>query len=321
MQLHSDVQSAESGGKNKMYYLIENTLKKCPNILTKDSTIPYVAIMSLEQWQKEREFLDLGIDMDFDTLDIHTTMAEVNYNSITGSFAIPYINEGSVDYRKFAYVINEDGIIFIDDNNVVSDIVNRISLTRKWRMPSLERFIYDFLEEIIASDLSILEDYEKLLAETDKAINSKEEIDLENINVIRDHLRVLRTHYDRLIDLTQELEENENDFFSEENIRFFTLFSKRAGRLFDMTNSLLDYTSQIRDDYEAGIADRQNHIMTILTVVTTIFMPLTLIAGWYGMNFKYMPELNSVYGYPVIIALSILIAALCMVFFKYKKWL
>jgi len=304
-----------------MYYLIENTLKKCPNILTKGSTIPYVAIMSLEQWQKEREFLDLGIDMDFDTLDIHTTMAEVNYNSITGSFAIPYINEGSVDYRKFAYVINEDGIIFIDDNNVVSDIVNRISLTRKWRMPSLERFIYDFLEEIIASDLSILEDYEKLLAETDKAINSKEEIDLENINVIRDHLRVLRTHYDRLIDLAQELEENENEFFAEDNIRYFSLFSKRAGRLFDMSNSLIDYTSQIRADYDANLTDKQNHIMTILTVVTTIFSPLTLITGWYGMNFKYMPELNSEYGYPAVFIISLLVAILSLLYFKHKKWL
>jgi len=162
-----------------MYYLIENTLREHPDIPAKDSNRPYVAILSPEQWQKESNDLDLGIDMDFETLDIHTTMAEVNYNSITGSFAIPYINEGSVDYRKFAYVINEDGIIFIDDNNVVSDIVNRISLTRKWRMPSLERFIYDFLEEIIASDLSILEDYEKLLAETDKAINSKEEVTVD----------------------------------------------------------------------------------------------------------------------------------------------
>ena len=110
-------------------------------------------------------------------------------------------------------------------------------------------------------------------------------------------------------------------FLTEDNIRFFTLFSKRAGRLFETTNSLLDYTSQIRDDYEAGMADKQNHIMTILTVVTTIFMPLTLITGWYGMNFKYMPELDSVYGYPTVIAVSLAIAILSLVFFKYKKWL
>jgi magnesium transporter len=309
------------GRENIMYYLIEKTLKKCPNILAKESTKPYVAIMSQEQWQKESEFLDLGIDMDFETLDIHTTMAEVNYNSITGSFALPYENDSTIAYKKFAYVINEGGIIFIDETNVVSDIINRISLTRKWRMPSLERFIYDFLEEIISSDLNILEKYEKQLAQTDMAINNKEEVDLESINEIRDHLRVLKTHYDRLIDLAQELEENENEFFAEDNIRYFSLFSKRAGRLFDMSTALVDYTTQIRDDYEANLTDKQNHIMTILTVVTTIFSPLTLITGWYGMNFKYMPELNSEYGYPAVFIISLLVAILSLLYFKHKKWL
>ena len=304
-----------------MYYLIENTLNECPGIPAKESNIPYVAILTPEQWQKEKGVLDLGIDMDFETLDIHTTMAEVNYNSITGSFALPYENNGTVDFKRFAFVIDENGIIFIDREKTVESIISQISLTRKWRMPSLERFIYDFLEEIIADDLTILERYEKQLIETDKAINSKEEVDLENINVIRDHLRVLRTHYDRLIDLAQELEENENDFFKEENVRYFSLFSKRAGRLFDMCTALVDYTSQIRADFDANLTDKQNHIMTILTVVTTIFSPLTLITGWYGMNFKYMPELNSEYGYPAVFIISLLIAIASLLFFKHKKWL
>ena len=56
-------------------------------------------------------------------------------------------------------------------------------------------------------------------------------------------------------------------------------------------------------------------------MVTTIFMPLTLIAGWYGMNFIYMPELRSVYGYPAVIIVSVLIVVLSLLFFKRKKWL
>ena len=304
-----------------MYFLIEDTLKECTAKERKDSTGQYAAILTPEEWQKDRNDFDMGIDMDFDTLDIHTTMAEVNYDSITGTFAIPFTDNDTTEFRKFAFALDEKGIVLIDSGRTVRDIVDRIARTRKWRMPSLERFIYDFLEEIIADDPTLLEKYEKDLAKEDKAINDKEETDLEDVNRIRDHLRVLRTHYDRLIDLAQELEENENDFFTEDNIRFFTLFSKRAGRLFETTNSLLDYTSQIRDDYEAGMADKQNHIMTILTVVTTIFMPLTLITGWYGMNFKYMPELDSVYGYPTVIAVSLAVAILSLVFFKYKKWL
>ncbi|MBQ1393912.1 MAG: magnesium transporter CorA, partial [Lachnospiraceae bacterium] len=66
---------------------------------------------------------------------------------------------------------------------------------------------------------------------------------------------------------------------------------------------------------------KQNRIMTVLTVVTTIFMPLTLIAGWYGMNFKYMPELETNMGYPVVIAVSLSIVIVSLIYFKKKKWL
>jgi len=306
---------------NYMYWLIENTLKESDHKHSLQGKKQYVAVITPDEWQKKRNDFDMGIDIDFETEDIHTTMAEVNHDSITGSFVIPRLKGTVIEYEKFAFALDEKGIVFIDNGNNAYQYIDMIIKTRKWRTPSLERFIYDFLEEIIRGDLTMLEQYEQYLEKEDKLINSREPINLNNINSVRDHMRILKTHYDRLIDLAQELEENENDFFEEENIRFFTLFSKRIGRLFEMANSLLDYTSQIRDDYEAGIADKQNHIMTILTVVTSIFMPLTLIAGWYGMNFKYMPELNSVYSYPIIIVISLLIAILSLIFFKHKKWL
>lgn len=95
----------------------------------------------------------------------------------------------------------------------------------------------------------------------------------------------------------------------------------RMARLHDTSTFLSDYTMQLRDQYKAQLDIRQNRIMTILTVVTTIFMPLTLIVGWYGMNFQYMPELEWRWGYPVIIAVSLIIAIGCVLFFKKKKWL
>ena len=61
--------------------------------------------------------------------------------------------------------------------------------------------------------------------------------------------------------------------------------------------------------------------MTLLTVITTIFMPLTLIAGWYGMNFRYMPELEWRYGYLAVIVLSAAVIICCLILFKRKKWL
>ncbi|MCR4669093.1 MAG: magnesium transporter CorA, partial [Clostridia bacterium] len=72
---------------------------------------------------------------------------------------------------------------------------------------------------------------------------------------------------------------------------------------------------------QSQIDIRQNHIMTYLTVITSIFMPLTLITGWYGMNFRYMPELNYVWAYPAVLAVCVLIAAACIIWFKKKKWM
>ena len=145
--------------------------------------------------------------------------------------------------------------------------------------------------------------------------------DLGRVNEIRGDIRDLRRHYDQLIDLGQELEENENNFFKPENTRYFRLFTDRMSRLHDTANSIRDYTVQIRDLYHTQMEIKQNRIMTLLTVVTTIFMPLTLIVGWYGMNFRYMPELESRWGYPIVIIISLAIIIFSLLFFKKKKWL
>ena len=126
---------------------------------------------------------------------------------------------------------------------------------------------------------------------------------------------------EQIIDMTQELEENENGFFSEENLRYIHLFMNLMARRHDSAISLRDYTMQVRDLHNAQLEVRQNRIMTLLTVVTTIFMPLTLIAGWYGMNFRYMPELEWRAGYPAVIAVSVAVVIFCLILFKKNKWL
>ncbi len=78
---------------------------------------------------------------------------------------------------------------------------------------------------------------------------------------------------------------------------------------------------QLRDLIQSQLDVRQNRIMTMLTVVTSIFLPLTLIAGWYGMNFRYMPELEWRYSYPTVIAVSLAIVIVCLFWFKRKKWM
>ena len=189
-------------------------------------------------------------------------------------------------------------------------------------MPSLERFLYDFLIRIIAGDLVLLERYESQMNHLEDEIlaDTAEDV-MSTITGIRGELLTLRTHYEQLIDLGQELQENENGFFNEDNLRYFDMFTARVSRLQDYVTTLREYTVQIRDLYQSLLSVKQNNIMKVLTVVTTVFMPLTLIVGWYGMNFRYMPELEYRYSYPILVAVCVGVVGLSLLYFKKKKWL
>ena len=82
---------------------------------------------------------------------------------------------------------------------------------------------------------------------------------------------------------------------------------------------LREYAMQVSGEYQSQVDIAQNRVMQLLTIVTTIFLPLSLIVGWYGMNFD-MPELSWEYGYPVVIVLAVVIVAVLIRYFKRKKW-
>ncbi len=305
------------------YYLLEESLRPCgAEELQNPAGRRYVAVLSSPEWERERDRFDMGIELDLDAGNIHNTKAEVNYDSLTGTFQIPDRNDLKGEDFCFAFALDEKGIVFIDDSGKALQMIDEIRRTKRWREPSLERFLYDFLELIVDRDLSLMERFESELNRIEEGIlASREQEDLVRVNEIRSDLRELLVHYEQIIDLTQELEENENGFFREENLRYFHLFMNLMARRHDFASSLRDYTMQVRDLYNAQLEVKQNRIMTLLTVVTTIFMPLTLIAGWYGMNFRYMPELEWRAGYPIVIAVSVAVVVFCLVFFKKKKWL
>ena len=305
-----------------MYYLIRSTLTPAKRDRSVKETLPYVAVLTRSEWLIERASFDMGIDIDPFAHGIHSTKAEVNYDSLTGSFSIPNRSDPEAEDIRFGFAMDEKGIVFIDDSGYAERTVEQIGSTKRWRLPSLERFLYDFLEQIVVDDRELIERYDRELDEMEDAVNlDRDENVTDRIGEIRSHIRDLRIHYEHLIDFTQELEENENNFFKPENLRYFRLFFNRVERLRNATVAIADHANQIRDIYKAHLDVRQNRIMTVLTVVTTIFMPLTLIVGWYGMNFRYMPELDSPWGYPIVIGISLVILVGSLLFFKKKKWL
>ncbi len=305
------------------YYILEETMRSCTaDELHSQTGRQYVAVLTTPEWKTERERFDMGIEMEPDAENIHNTKAEVNFDSLTGTFQLPDREHIRETVYRFAFALDEKGIVFIDDSGKAEQMIGVIQHTKRWREPCLERFLYDFLEQIVDKDLPLMERYEEELDRIEDAILDCQEMgDLARVNEIRSDIRELLVHYEQIIDMTQELEENENGFFSEENLRYMHLFMNRMARRHDSAISLRDHTMQVRDLHNAQMEVKQNRTITLLTVITTVFMPLTLIAGWYGMNFRYMPELDSRLGYPVVIIVSILIVVFCLILFKRKKWL
>lgn len=307
-----------------MYYLVKDKLEEATYEECLKRKNIYVALVDKQEFKKNSELFNMGIDMEFDMEKAPVSCVKVNYDALTGSFSIPDREKISEANHEFSFVLDEQGIVFIDDDGTAAAIIKKIQNSRRWRMPSLERFVYDFLEEIIDTDISVLENYDKRLDAMEDGIldeNVDDDEILEELVEIRSDIMDLRTHYEQLIDLSQELEENENGFFSSKNLRYFRMFTERVMRLKDIANSLREHSMQVRDLHHSQLEVKQNKVMSILTVVSTIFMPLTLIVGWYGMNFKYMPELESPIAYPVIIGVCVAIVIGSIIFFKKKKLL
>jgi magnesium transporter len=94
-----------------------------------------------------------------------------------------------------------------------------------------------------------------------------------------------------------------------------------AIQIIDTIETLRDMVTGMLDIYLSSVSNRLNAVMKVLTIIATIFIPLTFIVGVYGMNFKYMPELEWHYGYPMIWLVMLAIGVTMLIFFKKRNWL
>ncbi|WEM61890.1 CorA family divalent cation transporter [Streptococcus parauberis] len=122
----------------------------------------------------------MGIDMEFNIFSANSTKAEVNMDSLTGTFKVPVRDDLIGKAMDFSFALDERGIIFIDRHEHVEQLLKKIQKTKRWRQPSLERFIYDFLEFIIKDDSELLETLERELDQIEENV-------LDGVEVSQDH--------------------------------------------------------------------------------------------------------------------------------------
>ena len=237
---------------------------------------------------------------------------------IVGTLCIPKLLDVLGSRYRMYFFVNRSNVVIVDDDNFSLRLIHRIQRKRTHQGETKERFLYNYIAEFMSRDLELLGRYERLIMGMEERVaDGKTEGFQSKISPIRRELLTLRGYYDELMDMGKELEENENGFFARKQLKYFGTIADRADRLMGRTGYLLEYAQQVRDTYQAQVDAVQNKNMQFLTVVSTIFFPLTLITGWYGMNFQNMPELK--HGYPGVILLSLIVVAVCIIFFKKKK--
>ncbi len=144
---------------------------------------------------------------------------------------------------------------------------------------------------------------------------------LGNIHHMRKEILFMRKSIWPLRELVANLEREESNLVKEPTRRFFRDVYDHTIQIIDTVETFRDMLSGLHDTYLSSLSNRMNETMKVLTIIATIFIPLTFVAGIYGMNFRFMPELEWKWGYPVVWLLLIGLAVGMILFFKKKKWI
>ena len=124
-----------------------------------------------------------------------------------------------------------------------------------------------------------------------------------------------------LREILTALSKGESSLIHKKTIAYFRDVYDHTIQVIDTVETFRDMASGLLDIYLSSISNRMNEVMKVLTIIATIFIPLTFIAGIYGMNFKYMPELEREWGYPAILIVMLIIGIGMVLFFRKRKWL
>ena len=249
----------------------------------------------------------------------NATGYEVYEQFVLCSFNWYNIKNKNSEVSRISIYLDRDNIyIFIEDVTLLKSI--EVMLSKNIHKDNYE-ILRLFFIQLINDDMIYLDSFEEQIIDAEnEAIKDEKEDYLDKIIEFRKHLLNLKHYYNQLQIIFDGFLENEKNYFDEEALRKLTIVHNRIDRLQLSVLNLRDYVTQMREAYQAQIDIEQNNLMRIFTVITAIFLPLTLMVGWYGMNFKNMYELDNDYGYPAFIVISILVCVTLLLYFKKRKW-
>lgn len=261
--------------------------------------------------------------------------------------AIPHIRENQIEsfegFETFDLLVFDwydirssrtalsEVLIYVDKNNIfficsdeegVRHCKKLVDTILTEAPATSEQLLYRFFIRLFRGDMDYLDQFEGKINEMLTALLSDELDNVpQKIMAQRRELLRLKHYYEQIDTIFDEMAINDNRLLSSKTIKSITILGARTDRYLNKVYNLQELVSQIQETYQSQLSIQQNNLMKIFTVVTAVFLPLTLLVGWYGMNFSNMPELHWQYGYPMIIVVSIGIVVAMVCYFKHKKWL
>lgn len=210
-----------------------------------------------------------------------------------------------------------------------TDFLNDINTALEKNVLKIRNRQSDFLLSVIlnsvmASFISIISELEDGLEDLEEQLLSPEQTDMPGIENIQQYRRNFRVIKKCILPLKEEISKllhtTDNDLLHKASRPFFNDVNDHLQFVLQTLDGCRDMISALVDIYLSNNDRRMNSIMKQLTVVSTIFIPLTFLAGIWGMNFKWMPELGWRYGYVFAWTLMLILVAVIYFYFKRKKW-
>jgi magnesium transporter len=210
-----------------------------------------------------------------------------------------------------------------DPGDVFEPVRNRLREGRgRIRTAGTDYLTYALLDVIVDHYFVILEELGGRTEELeDEVLDDPQPETQEGINSLRRDLIFMRRMTWPVRELLSQLERLESPLWSDDTRPFVRDTYDHAVQVLDLVESLRDVVGGLTDLYMTSLSNRMNEIMKVLTIIGTIFIPLTFIAGIYGMNFEYMPELRVWYAYPVAMAAMLAIAGALLIYFRRRDWI
>ena len=315
--------------ENKMFFTIEN--KEVKEIEPENVVQHDFCVGSLEQSKLRECCRQIGIEEYVVEECINNSAFIRNTIEVYEDFSFGMVSlvdmfEHSKMRKDIGFILQKNIFLFVlldEKNDAVYEEILRKALERIRQNATPERMTASILEHILFKGNEELVFTENIMMALEKQVlklEHAEDISSE-VLALRSRVSTLKNFYDQMIDVGEILQENTNDIFPDEELRYFKNFTTKAERMKERSQGLNDNLIHIWEMLDAAMNNKLNDTMKVLTIVSIIFQPLTMITGWYGMNFKNMWELEWQYGYLFVIILNILIVVAISWFFKKKKLL